>query len=66
MKMEAALRRVAKREKFDLPDEAAARIIQDAAGNMRKAVLVLEAMKMQSYVVFFAPFCLVLWINGGL
>ncbi|KAF8599115.1 P-loop containing nucleoside triphosphate hydrolase protein [Ceratobasidium sp. AG-I] len=46
--MEAALRQVAKREKFDLPDEAAARIIQDSAGNMRKAVLVLEAMKMQS------------------
>jgi replication factor C subunit 3/5 len=46
--MDAALRVVAKKEKFDLPDEAAVRIIKDAAGNMRKAVLVLEAMKMQS------------------
>lgn len=53
--METALRKVAKREKFDLPDEAAARIIQDSAGNMRKAILVLEAMKMQSYVIFSSP-----------
>jgi replication factor C subunit 3/5 len=46
--MDVALRRVAKLEKFDLPDEAAARIIQDAKGNMRRAILVLESMKMQS------------------
>lgn len=50
--MDAALRRVAKREKFDIPDEAAARIIQDAQGNLRRAVLVLEAMKMQKWVSF--------------
>ncbi|CAE6462287.1 unnamed protein product, partial [Rhizoctonia solani] len=46
--MELALRAVAKRERFDIPDEAAVRIIQDAKGNLRRAILVLEAMKMQS------------------
>ena len=46
--MEAVLRHVAKKEKFDLPFEAAARIIEDCNGNMRKAILVLEALKMQS------------------
>ncbi|KAG8739323.1 Replication factor C (RF-C) subunit [Ceratobasidium sp. 414] len=46
--MDAALRKVAKKEKFELPDEAAAKIISDAGGNLRKALLVLEAMKMQS------------------
>ncbi len=46
--MDSALRRVAKREKFDIPDEAAARIVKDAEGNLRRAILVLEAMKMQS------------------
>lgn len=48
--MDAALRHVAKKEGFDLPDEAAAQIINDANGNLRKALLVLEALKMQSYV----------------
>ncbi|KAG8694766.1 Replication factor C (RF-C) subunit, partial [Ceratobasidium sp. 423] len=46
--MELALRAVAKRERFDIPDEAAARIIKDSKGNLRRAILVLEAMKMQS------------------
>jgi replication factor C subunit 3/5 len=46
--MDAALRYVAKKEKFDLPDTAAAEIIKDARGNLRKALLVLEALKMQS------------------
>ncbi|KAF8307753.1 P-loop containing nucleoside triphosphate hydrolase protein [Clavulina sp. PMI_390] len=46
--MDAALRTVAKKERFDLPDEAAAQIIKDSAGNLRKAILVLEALKMQS------------------
>ncbi|CAE6535774.1 unnamed protein product [Rhizoctonia solani] len=46
--MELALRAVAKRERFDIPDEAAARVIQDSKGNLRRAILVLEAMKMQS------------------
>ncbi|CAE6506256.1 unnamed protein product [Rhizoctonia solani] len=46
--MELALRAVAKRERFDIPDEAAVKIIQDSRGNLRRAILVLEAMKMQS------------------
>ncbi|KAG8736476.1 Replication factor C (RF-C) subunit, partial [Ceratobasidium sp. 428] len=46
--MIASLRRVAQKEKFDLPDEGAEKIIKDAGGNLRKAILVLEAMKMQS------------------
>ncbi len=39
---------VAKKEKFHLPSEAAQEIIQDSNGNLRKALLVLEALKMQS------------------
>lgn len=46
--MEVVLRHVAKKEKFDLPPDAAAEIIRDSNGNMRKAILVLEALKMQS------------------
>ncbi|TDL25665.1 P-loop containing nucleoside triphosphate hydrolase protein [Rickenella mellea] len=46
--MQTCLQYVAKREKFDLPPEAAEEIIQDANGNLRKALLVLEALKMQS------------------
>jgi len=46
--MDAALRYVAKKEKFDLPDAAAAEIVKDASGNLRKALLILEALKMQS------------------
>lgn len=48
------LKHVAKREKFDLPDEATEEIAQDAKGNLRKALLVLEALKMQSFVHFTA------------
>lgn len=48
--MDSALRYVAKKEKFDLPDNAAVEIIKDSRGNLRKALLVLEALKMQSYV----------------
>ncbi|KAF8150523.1 P-loop containing nucleoside triphosphate hydrolase protein [Mycena galopus ATCC 62051] len=33
---------------FDLPPEAAQEIIKDSGGNLRKAILVLEALKMQS------------------
>ena len=43
---------VAKKEKFDLPPDAAQEIIQDSNGNLRKALLVLEALKMQSCVLF--------------
>lgn len=46
--MQLVLDHVAKLEKFDLPDDAAKEIIEDAQGNMRKALLVLEALKMQS------------------
>ena len=48
--MQTCLTHVAKKEKFDLPPEAAKEIAADASGNLRKAVLVLEALKMQSYV----------------
>ncbi|KZV96548.1 P-loop containing nucleoside triphosphate hydrolase protein [Exidia glandulosa HHB12029] len=46
--MHAVLAHVAKKEKFDLPQSAAEQIVADANGNMRKAILVLEALKMQS------------------
>jgi replication factor C subunit 3/5 len=46
--METVLAFVAKRERFDLPPDAAKEIINDSNGNMRKAVLILEALKMQS------------------
>ncbi|KLO17136.1 P-loop containing nucleoside triphosphate hydrolase protein [Schizopora paradoxa] len=46
--MEDCLMYVAKKEKFHLPSEAAQEIIQDSNGNLRKALLVLEALKMQS------------------
>lgn len=46
--MSTALRHVAKRERFDLPDEACSAIVGDSGGNLRKALLVLEALKMQS------------------
>lgn len=39
---------VSKRAGFDLPPEAGLKIIDDSGGNMRKAILVLEALKMQS------------------
>ncbi|KIL67702.1 hypothetical protein M378DRAFT_159549 [Amanita muscaria Koide BX008] len=42
------LQNVAKRVGFDLPPDAADKIVDDAEGNMRKAILVLEALKMQS------------------
>ncbi|KAI0956093.1 hypothetical protein AcV7_006591 [Taiwanofungus camphoratus] len=46
--MEEVLRYVGKKEGFDVPDKIAADIVEDANGNLRKAVLVLEALKMQS------------------
>ena len=46
--IQTCLQYVAKKEKFDLPPDAAEEIAKDAAGNLRKAVLVLEALKMQS------------------
>lgn len=49
--MLSCLMHVAKKEKFDLPPDAAQEIIQDSNGNLRKALLVLEALKMQSCVL---------------
>jgi len=46
--MAEVLHHVAKKEGFDLPDERAIEIVEDANGNLRKAILVLEALKMQS------------------
>jgi len=46
--MRTCLNHVAKKERFTLPDEAANQIIDDAKGNLRKAILVLEALKVQS------------------
>jgi len=46
--MEKVLEHVAKKEKFDLPPTASQQIIEDSNGNLRKAILVLEALKMQS------------------
>ncbi|CCA66679.1 probable RFC5-DNA replication factor C, 40 KD subunit [Serendipita indica DSM 11827] len=45
--MTSVLQYVAKKERFTLSDEVASNIARDADGNTRKAVLMLEAMKMQ-------------------
>ncbi|MCO5572046.1 hypothetical protein L7F22_025797 [Adiantum nelumboides] len=47
--MTTVLRYVAKKEKFHLPDDVAGKICGDANGNLRKAILVLEALRMQSH-----------------
>ena len=44
------MRYVAKQERFGLEDEAAKEIAEDSNGNLRKALLVFEALKMQSCV----------------
>ncbi len=49
--MHTVLSHVAQREGFDLPDDTAKLIANDANGNMRKALLVLEALKMQKCAV---------------
>ncbi|TRM64397.1 P-loop containing nucleoside triphosphate hydrolase protein [Schizophyllum amplum] len=46
--MTLVLDNVAKRVGFDLPPEASEQIVTDSGGNLRKAILVLEALKMQS------------------
>jgi len=46
--MTAVLEHIAKKEKFTLPPKASKAIVDDCEGNMRKALLVLEALKMQS------------------
>lgn len=51
--MLTVLNHVAKRAGAgSLPEDMADEIITDSNGNMRKALLVFEAMKMQSYACF--------------
>ena len=50
--MQTVLDYVAHNEGFAIPDDTAKLIAEDANGNMRKAILVLEALKMQQYVLF--------------
>ncbi|KAL1739842.1 P-loop containing nucleoside triphosphate hydrolase protein [Schizophyllum fasciatum] len=46
--MMTVLHDIAKKVGFVLPPEAAEQIVADSGGNLRKAILVLEALKMQS------------------
>jgi replication factor C subunit 3/5 len=48
--MIAVLHHVAKKERFEIPDDIATSLAKDADGNVRKAVLMLEALKMQQSV----------------
>lgn len=59
--MNTVMQFVAKRAGFDLPPDAADKIVEDSGGNLRKAILVLEALKMQSYE-FHSCFCGVLFM----
>ena len=45
--MTRVLQHVAKKERFHLPDPALDSIMSTSNGNLRKALLVLEAMRMQ-------------------
>jgi replication factor C subunit 3/5 len=45
--MMKVLKHVAKKERISLPEETALSIMQEANGNMRKALLVFEALRMQ-------------------
>ncbi|KXN86052.1 Replication factor C subunit 5, partial [Leucoagaricus sp. SymC.cos] len=46
--MATVLYSVARQEQLKIPEEAVEQIIEDANGNMRKALLVMEALRMQS------------------
>ncbi|KAK0223415.1 P-loop containing nucleoside triphosphate hydrolase protein [Armillaria fumosa] len=46
--MQTVMQYVSKRAGFDLPPEAGDKIVDDSGGNLRKAILVLEALKMQT------------------
>lgn len=46
--MATVLHFVAHREQLKIPDDILTQIIEDANGNMRKAILVMEALRMQS------------------
>lgn len=54
--MSSVLTRIAKKEKFTLPPLVAEKISRESDGNLRKAILVFEALKMQSCVSFFSNF----------
>jgi hypothetical protein len=43
---------VAEKVPFDLPPDVGGKIADDSNGNLRKAILVLEALKVQSYESF--------------
>jgi replication factor C subunit 3/5 len=45
--MSTVLKHVAKKEKFHLPDEVSSQIYVESNGNLRKAILILEALRMQ-------------------
>ena len=45
--MTEVLEHVAKKERFTLPPKASKAIVDDCGGNTRKALLVMEALKMQ-------------------
>jgi replication factor C subunit 3/5 len=47
--MTLALNSIAKKENFSLPDDLASRIVSNSGGNMRKAVLMMEALFVQQY-----------------
>ena len=55
--MATVLRFVAHQEQLKIPDAVLKQIIEDANGNMRKAILVMEALRMQSWV-----WCLLVYI----
>lgn len=49
--MQTVLDFVAKHEGFAIPEDTVSLIAADAGGNLRKAILVLEALKMQKYAL---------------
>jgi len=48
--MTTVLKSIAKKERFHLPAEVSEMIVSESNGNLRKALLVFEALKMQSWV----------------
>ena len=46
--MKLCLKHVAKNVNFPLPDDVAQQIVDDSDGNLRRAILCLEALKTQS------------------
>jgi replication factor C subunit 3/5 len=46
--MATVLHYVVLQEQLEIPDDAVKQIIEDANGNLRKAILVMEALRMQS------------------